>query len=202
LGDAVDLLLDDGPSRYGQPATVVEVNGEGWSLVSPGVVSEALLRRQTAFLILFVCTGNTCRSPLAEALCKKLLAERLGCTPAELPERGFLVLSAGLAAMMGGGAAPEAIEAARELGADLAEHASRTLGRELARQADCIVAMTQGHLHSVVHQFPDGRDRCRLLAADGSDISDPLGSDLQVYRRCAAEIVRHLDSLVSTWISS
>lgn len=200
VGEAVDCVLDDGPSRYGQASTVVHVNGEDWSVVRAGVVSEAVLRRQTAFVIVFVCTGNTCRSPLAEGLCKKRLAERLGCSLAELGERGFLVISAGLAAMMGGGAAAEALEAARELGADLSGHRSRLFSPELAALADCIVAMTQGHLWAVAQQYPRALERCRLLRADGADVADPIGAAQEVYRQCAVEIAEHLGPLVSAWV--
>jgi protein-tyrosine phosphatase len=199
LGDAVDLILDDGPSPYGQAATVVRVNGKTWEIVRPGVVSDSQLRRQSAFLVIFFCTGNTCRSPLAEALCKKLLAERLGCAFTELPERGFLVISAGLAAMMGGAAAPEAVEIARELGADLDGHLSRTLTRELANQADCLVGMTESHRLSVARQFPHLLDRCRLLRADGADVADPIGCTREVYRQCAVEIAEQLPPLVAEW---
>jgi protein-tyrosine phosphatase len=199
LKEAADLIIDDGASHYGQMTTVVAVNGASWSVVRPGVVSEDLMRRQTAFLAVFVCTGNTCRSPMAEALCKKLLAERLGCAPAELEARGFLVLSAGMAAMMGGAAAGEAAEAVQELGADLSGHRSRALSRDLANQADAIVAMTRSHLLALAYQFPDSLDRCRLLRTDGADIGDPLGSDREVYRRCAADIAEHLGPLVSAW---
>jgi protein-tyrosine phosphatase len=199
LNGAVDLILDDGPTRYGQTTTIVQINGESWSVVRAGAVSEAELLRQTSFLAVFVCTGNTCRSPMAEALCKKLLAERFGCAPAELEERGFRVLSAGLAAMMGGAAAAEAVEAVQELGADLAGHSSRALSRDLATQADCIVAMTRSHLLALAYQFPDSLERCRLLRADGADIGDPLGSDREVYRRCAADIAEQLVPLVSEW---
>jgi len=199
LGDMVDLLLDDGPSRYGQAATVVLVNGKTWEVVRPGVISESLLRRRSAFFVVFVCTGNTCRSPLAEALCKKLLAERLGCTVPDLPERGFLVISAGLAAIMGGAATPEAIETAQEVGADLKGHLSRPLTRELANPADCIVVMTRGHWNSVAQQFPHLANRCRLLRADGTDVADPIGGAPEVYRHCAAEIVGHLSPLVAEW---
>jgi tRNA threonylcarbamoyl adenosine modification protein (Sua5/YciO/YrdC/YwlC family) len=196
---AVDLVLDDGVVNADQPMTIVQIDGESWTVQRPGAVSEDELRRRTAFMALFVCTGNTCRSPLAEALCKKQLASRLNCEPAELPERGFLVLSAGLAAMMGGGAAAEAVETARELGADLTAHQSRPLSPELARQADCILAMTRSHLFSLVNYFPEVADRCRLLNADGLDIADPIGCDREVYRQCAAEINQHLEKLVAEW---
>jgi protein-tyrosine phosphatase len=147
--------------------------------------------------IVFVCTGNTCRSPLAEALCKKLLAERLGCAVEQLPERGFVVLSAGVAAMMGGGAAAEAVEVARECGVDLTAHRSQPLAPELAEKADYLVAMTAGHLLSLAYQYPDLADRCRLLSPEGDDIPDPIGCDLDVYRDCARALARHLEGLVA-----
>ena len=102
VGDRAAMVVDDGPAPERQPATVVQVEGASWKVVRPGAVSADALQRQAACLIVFVCTGNTCRSPLAEALCKARLAERLGCTAADLPERGFHIFSAGLAAMTGG----------------------------------------------------------------------------------------------------
>ncbi len=198
-GAAADLVVDDGVVRADRPMTIVQIDGESWTVQRPGEVSEDELRRRTAFMALFVCTGNTCRSPLAEALCKKQLAARLNCSPAELPERGFLVLSAGLAAMMGGGAAEEAVETARELGADLTAHRSQPLTYELAKQADCVLAMTRSHLFSLVNYFPEVAARCRLLSAEGLDIADPIGCDREVYRQCAAEINQHLEKLVAEW---
>src|SRR5262245_38556117 len=123
-GDAVDLLFDDGVSPGGQ-TTTVRVEPAGWSVVRPGALSEEELRRRAALLIVFVCTGNTCRSPLAEGLFKKRLADRLGCAVAELPARGYLVASAGLAAGPGMPAAAEAIDVALAAGADLAAHQSQ-----------------------------------------------------------------------------
>src|SRR5262249_12277462 len=103
-GDAVDVVLDDGPSYFGRAATAVRVSGGAWEVLREGGLSRDGLERQSACLVVFVCTGNTCRSPLAEGLCKEMLARRLGCAVDDLPRRGFLVLSAGLAAMMGGSA--------------------------------------------------------------------------------------------------
>jgi protein-tyrosine phosphatase len=197
VGEAVDLVLDDGPSRYGQPPTVVEVDGDSWQILHAGILPEEHLRRQASCLIAFVCTGNTCRSPLAEALLKKRLADRLGCTAAELPGRGFYVLSAGLAAMMGGPAAAEAVEVARAYGADLEGHRSQPLTAELAAQADYLVAMTRSHVRALLDHYPRLGASPRLLNPAGEDVADPIGSDRPVYEACGQEIWQHLEALVA-----
>ena len=142
--------------------------------------------------ILFVCTGNTCRSPLAEALCKKLLADALGCPPVEVAARGFQVVSAGLAALPGGPASLEAVSVAKEFGLDLGGHLSQPLTEGLIQQADYIVGMTRHHLR-FLEAVPIREGLVpRLLAADASDISDPLGGALADYRACAEQIYQGL----------
>jgi protein-tyrosine phosphatase len=195
-GENVALVIDDGPSQFAQPATVVRVNGESWSVVRGGVVDEATLAQLSPCTIVFVCTGNTCRSPLAEALCKKLLAERLGCAVADLPKRGYQVLSAGLSAMNGDAAASAAVEVARELGADLTEHRSRRLTHDLLTAADHLLTMTQGHLRALAPYCGGGVARPRLLSPQGLDVPDPIGSDEEVYRDCAREIARYLEEFL------
>jgi protein-tyrosine phosphatase len=197
FGDEVAVVLDDGPCRFGQASTVVQVNGSRWSVLREGVVPAGLVERQTACLIVFVCTGNTCRSPLAEALCKKLLAERLGCAVEELPRRGFQVLSAGLAAMMEGPAAKEAVAVAGEYGADLSGHRSRPLTADLVAQADYLVAMTHSHLLAVADQYPRLGPRPQLFSPEGEDVADPIGCDQQVYQECAAQMWHHLQRFVA-----
>jgi protein-tyrosine phosphatase len=191
LGESVRLVIDDGSSRYALPPTLVRVEADRWEVVGEGVLSRTALEGLLPCRVVFVCTGNTCRSPLAEALCKKRLAARLGCSVDELPARGFLVLSAGLAAMMGGEAAPEAVETARELGADLAGHRSQPLTRELLAQADHVIAMTRGHLRALAGQPGPAP---RLLAPE--DIPDPIGGPPEVYRECARRIEAALEELL------
>jgi protein-tyrosine phosphatase len=193
-GDGVEFILADGvPS--GQAPTVVRING-GWSVVRPGVVAAEELARLTNNVVVFVCTGNTCRSPLAEVLFKKRLAERLGCTVDDLPARGFSVLSAGLAAMMGSAAAEEAVEVAREYGADLAGHRSRPLSADLAAQADHLVAMTRGHAAMMSEYYPRLGATPRLLDPGGADLADPVGEPRDVYEQCARQIWQSLGPLV------
>jgi protein-tyrosine phosphatase len=115
----LDLILDDGPTALGGRSTVVRVDPEGWGILRPGVVAAAELTQMAGTILLFVCTGNTCRSPMAAALCKTLLAERLGCPPDELADRGYVVLSAGLSAMTGAPAAAHAVEVVRARGGSL-----------------------------------------------------------------------------------
>ena len=197
LGEDVAVIIDDGPTHLGRSSTVVRVDGSAWSVLREGPMSAEVLGRQTSCLIVFVCTGNTCRSPLAEGLFKKKLADRLGCAVDELPARGFLVISAGLAAMMGGAAAAEAVEAATAYGADLSGHVSQPLTPELAAQADYLVAMTRGHLLSLSAGFPGTGARVRLLSPAGEDVSDPIGAEQQVYRECAEQIWGYLDHLAA-----
>jgi protein-tyrosine-phosphatase len=196
LPDDGALVIDDGPSRTNLPPTEVRIDQNQWDVLREGVVPRDELERQTICLIVFVCTGNTCRSPMAEALCKQLLAERLQCPVEELGQRGFLVLSAGMAAMMGDTAAPEAVAAVRAFGADLSEHISRPLSPDLVIQADYLIAMTQGHLSLLAARFPRPGCRPRLLCADGSDVADPIGGEQAVYRECAQSIYRQLEALL------
>jgi protein-tyrosine phosphatase len=188
VGDDVALILDDGPCRYGQPSSVVRVCGNCWEVLREGVVAQGTLRRLASVMVLFICTGNTCRSPMAELLMRQRLARHKKCRPDELEDQGFIVRSAGISAGNGGPPAAEAVVVMHEHGMDLSQHETQPLTDQLVRHADVILAMTAGHLQAIVNRWPNAADRTVLLLPDQSDVADPIGTAVDDYRRCAEQI--------------
>lgn len=188
LGDRLSLVLDDGPARYGQPSSVVRITETGFEVLREGVVGRPTLERLSRMLIVFVCTGNTCRSPLAEVLMRRRLAEGLGVAEDELEGQGVMVASAGIAAAAGSPASPETAEVLRQKGLSADGHAAQQLTEHLVRQADWLLAMTPSHVESILSLWPDAAGRVKLVDATGGAISDPIGGPLEVYERCAEQI--------------
>lgn len=133
--------------------------------------------------ISFICTGNTCRSPMAEGICRKILEDR-GID-------GIVVKSCGLAAFPGDCASPNAVAAARKLGADISSHRSTPLNPYILDETDVAVCMTQAHKNAILSVAP----MCRVLVpSDG--ITDPYGGDEAVYDQCAAQLKAYIEKLI------
>lgn len=192
----VQLLVDAGPPRYQDRATTVRITSDRCELVEEGIVGARTVTQLSSQIILFVCTGNTCRSPMAEALFRKMLADRLHCDDEELPSRGYLVLSAGLATTPGMPASEQAVDLLREAGMDLTGHQSQAATAELLNVADHVITMTRSHRESIGARYPEILHRVRLLSPAGKDVSDPFGGGRDEYVRCRDEIQTYLVSLL------
>ena len=136
---------------------------------------------------------------MAEALLRKRIADKLGCGSDEVEDRGVLVTSAGIAAMTGGRATREAVNAMAGRELDLSLHESQPVSDRLIRNADVILTMTRSHREAVVMHWPDAAARTRLFCLDGCDVPDPIGGTPETYAHCADQIDRQLDGLVEQW---
>ena len=143
--------------------------------------------------ILFVCTGNVCRSPMAEGILRHALQGR----------GDYRVMSAGLGAMEGQPPSPYAVQAVRELGIDIAGQRSRMITPDLVQQADYIFGMTHSHIDTVTLLYPFAAEKTFLLREFDEtldifekDISDPIGGSYDVYLSCRDQIEQGIVSIL------
>jgi len=143
--------------------------------------------------ILFVCTGNVCRSPMAEGLFRYIIKGR----------GDYLVMSAGVGAVDGLPPSEYAVRALRELGIDIAQQRSRMLTNDVVQKADYIFGMTHSHVDAIHLLFPHAAEKTFLLREFDetldryeNDISDPIGGSYEVYQNCRDQIEQGIYSML------
>ncbi|MFH1459906.1 MAG: L-threonylcarbamoyladenylate synthase [Candidatus Omnitrophota bacterium] len=190
----IDAVIDSGESKHGISSTVCEIDDQDQiKILREGVITEAQIEKvKKTKNILFVCTGNSCRSAIAEGLMKKVVKDN------DL----FEVSSAGVAAYEGMPASPEAIEVAKKRNADISAHKARRLTQDMVRAADLILVMEQKHQQYILNYFTKAEKKIILLkqffpqAKGILDIQDPIGRDLNFYDNVAEEIEKSIEGLM------
>jgi protein-tyrosine phosphatase len=179
------------------------VDGGVWEILREEALDRVAIADAACERVLFVCTGNVCRSPIAEGLFRRMIADRLGTepTPAALERHGFRVASAGTAELGASPASPEAVAAAARCGADISEHRSRPLTPALLDEADRVYVMTAAQQRIIVKYAPDAWTRIELLDRTGEDVPDPFRQPPEVYARTAERIRAALAPLVDELIA-
>ena len=168
----VDMILDGGRARIGIESTVMDVTEKPFKILRQGAIpqKEAL----TDYTLLFVCTGNSCRSVMAKGLMEKFVNE------AGLAEKVHID-SAGTSTFAGIGAAPNTVSVMREKGVDVSGHIGKNINKDMFKRSDIVFVMEKAHKDFIVNIMPEMKDKIKLLR-EGQDIPDPIGRSLEEYR--------------------
>ncbi|MDD3275326.1 MAG: L-threonylcarbamoyladenylate synthase [Candidatus Omnitrophica bacterium] len=176
----VELAIDAGPAKIGRESSIVDLSVQPPAIVRVGAIGEDDLKRVlNSKNVLFVCTGNSCRSVMAQAYLNKLLQKQ--------QRTDVHALSAGLMALAGTGASEEAREVMAKEGIDVSLHRSQRVTRELLDRSDIILAMEDIHEEQILRMAPETKNRLFLLKEfakmkDGNlNISDPIGGSFEFY---------------------
>lgn len=179
LDGFVDIVLDGGQVELGVESTIVDCRQDVYRVIREGAVKKDEIDKiaKTKF-VLFVCTGNSCRSVMAEGLFKKIMKERLDID----------VSSAGTSALFGFVPSRETVELLSEEGIDFSAHLSMPLTDEMIKKSDLILAMGNRHIDSILERAPEAKNKTYLLKefakldhSQDLDIADPIGRSMQIY---------------------
>ena len=180
LEGLVNLVVDAGRTPLGIESTIVDVTQLPMQILREGALSkdkiEEVAGKKT---ILFVCTGNSCRSVMAKALLEKKLKER--------GREDIEVISAGTMMLGGLGATNETRELLSQEGIDVANHHSQTVTKDMVKKSDIILIMERLHEERILKLFPEAKFRLFLLKEfakikdNNLDIADPIGKSMEFY---------------------
>jgi tRNA threonylcarbamoyl adenosine modification protein (Sua5/YciO/YrdC/YwlC family) len=182
LQGQVDYAIDAGPTRLKQESSIVDLTVAPVQFLRVGALKEDILepviKNKT---VLFICTGNSCRSVMAKAWLEKIMKEK--------NRKDVQVLSAGIMMMAGLGASQETNEVLKREGLDVSSHRSQRITLELIRRSDLILVMEKLHEERILEMAPEAKNRLFLLKEfakiEGNhlDILDPISRTFEFYER-------------------
>lgn len=201
------FIVNNGPTRFRTPSITVELVHGGYRVQDPGTKSPAAItpgqiRESIKMNILFVCTGNTCRSPMAEAIARDLLMKEgvLTSDAVTAAHQPIHVESAGVAASAGEEMTANAKIALEQMGVHVGEHRSRPVDAAALSRADYIFTLTRSHLRALENLKHENRgeksqaahaakmSKAQVLDPEGSDVPDPFGGPLGLYQSTAQQM--------------
>jgi tRNA threonylcarbamoyl adenosine modification protein (Sua5/YciO/YrdC/YwlC family) len=187
LDGLVDLILDAGPAPLGRESTIADVTKLPIEILREGVLSKDEIEKVVnTKIILFVCTGNSCRSVMAKALLEKKLKEK--------GRQDIEVLSAGMMMLGGLGPTNETKELLNKEGIDVSNHHSQMVNKDMIKKSDIILIMEKLHEERILKLVPEAKFRLFLLKEfakikdNNLDIADPIGKSMEFYTQTFATI--------------
>jgi len=196
----IELLLDGGPAPLAESSAVLRIGSGRFEVLREGLIGVEQLRATAGLRLGFACTGNTCRSPMAEGWARHRIADRLRVRPERLGEFGFVLESMGVLAGHGMPASRLAVQLLKESGVDLSGHRSRAAAARDFAVYDKVYCMTHGHREAIARSLPPGREeKLELLDPAGRDIPDPMGGTREDYVEAFARIRDAIEARLPEW---
>jgi protein-tyrosine-phosphatase len=202
----VDLILDGGSLKSTKGSSVIDISSSPPSLLREGEISKEVLEKMIGtkiksdisrkFVITFVCSGNICRSPVAEGILKKKLDIDMLKGKVEVNSAGTLKLPTSVASI-------NAVDIAAEHKVDIENHLSRPVSKTIVDRANLILCMAENHYDYFIKHYPADKDKIHLLKGyynsgnfTGLSIDDPIGKSEEFYRRIYHEIEQEIDRIL------
>ncbi|MDF1836839.1 MAG: Sua5/YciO/YrdC/YwlC family protein [Planctomycetota bacterium] len=201
FGAQVAAVADGDDCQLGGSSTILALGPGRFELLRGGRISLEDLQSAAGLRLLFVCTGNTCRSPMAEGIARSRIAAALGTDPGGISAFGFRSSSAGVYASANAPVSPESVEVLAEWDIDIQDHTSTPSATGIAHGVDEIYGLTDGHVYALQQTVPDSiGDHVRMLSPSNRSIPDPIGGSVSLYRETRDAIAKAIDERLSQWL--